>query len=63
LRLADWLREHQVTRVAEATDVYWKPVWHVLEGRFELLLVRGRSDYQRMDEPILYGWPEGSKHY
>jgi DNA modification methylase len=23
----------------------------------------GRSDYQRMYEPILYGWPEGSKHY
>ncbi|MDX1950302.1 MAG: DNA modification methylase [Rickettsiales bacterium] len=23
----------------------------------------GRSDYQRMYEPILYGWPEGNKHY
>ena len=23
----------------------------------------GRSDYQRMYEPILYGWPEGTKHY
>jgi transposase len=22
----------------ESTGVYWKPVWHVLEGRFELLL-------------------------
>jgi transposase len=22
----------------EATGVYWKPVWHVLEGRFELVL-------------------------
>jgi transposase len=38
-RLTDWLREHQVTHVArEATGVYWKPVWHVLEGQFELLL-------------------------
>jgi len=23
----------------------------------------GRSDYQRQYEPILYGWPEGTKHY
>lgn len=39
LRLSDWLREHGVTHVAmEATGVYWKPVWHVLEGQFELLL-------------------------
>ena len=40
LRLSDWLHEHQVTHVAmEATGVYWKPVWHVLEGQFKLLLV------------------------
>lgn len=40
LVLADWLEEQQCTHVAmEATGVYWKPVWHVLEGRFELLLV------------------------
>jgi transposase len=37
--LAEWLEEHQVTHVAmEATGVYWKPVWNVLEGRFDLLL-------------------------
>ena len=23
----------------------------------------GRSDYQRQYEPILYGWPEGNRHY
>jgi DNA modification methylase len=23
----------------------------------------GRADYQRQYEPILYGWPEGQKHY
>lgn len=23
----------------------------------------GKSDYQRQYEPILYGWPEGQKHY
>ena len=38
--LAGWLHQHQVTQVAmEATGVYWKPVWNLLEGEFELLLV------------------------
>jgi len=22
----------------EATGIYWKPIWHILEGRFELVL-------------------------
>src|ERR1700722_11230380 len=40
LKLADWLREHGVTHVAmEATGVYWRPVWAVLKGQFELMLV------------------------
>src|SRR6058998_699862 len=39
LALADWLAEHGCTHVAmEATGVYWKPVWHVLEDEFELVL-------------------------
>lgn len=39
LGLGDWLAEHGVTHVAmEATGVYWRPVWHILEGEFELLL-------------------------
>lgn len=39
LALSDWLGEHGVTCVAmEATGVYWKPVWHVLEASFELVL-------------------------
>ena len=38
--LAEWLEEHHVTHlVMEATGVYWKPVWNVLEGRFDLMLV------------------------
>jgi transposase len=38
--LAAWLGEWKVTRVAmEATGVYWKPVWNILEEEFELLLV------------------------
>lgn len=39
MTLSEWLTEHGVTHVAmEATGVYWKPVWHVLEGSFELVL-------------------------
>ena len=40
LELADWLTDEQVSHVAmESTGVYWKPVWNILEGLFELLLV------------------------
>jgi transposase len=39
LALADWLTAHGCTHVAmESTGVYWKPIWHVLEGAFELIL-------------------------
>lgn len=39
LALADWLASHGCTAVAmEATGVYWKPVWHLLEDRFALVL-------------------------
>jgi transposase len=39
LGLRDWLAELGVTTVAmEATGVYWRPVWAVLEDEFELLL-------------------------
>jgi len=39
LALADWLDSFGVEYVGmEATGVYWKPVWHVLEGHFELVL-------------------------
>jgi transposase len=38
--LSDWLAEHAVTHVAmESTGVYWKPVFHILEGRFGVILV------------------------
>jgi transposase len=38
-RLSAWLTGHGVTCVAmEATGVYWKPVWAVLAGDFELVL-------------------------
>ena len=43
LELADWLTAHGVTHVAmESTGVYWRPVYAVLEGTAELLLVNAR---------------------
>ena len=39
LELSDWLEQAGCTHVAmEATGVYWKPVWHILEGRFQQVL-------------------------
>jgi transposase len=39
LALADWLLASRVTHAAmEATGVYWKPVWHILESVCELVL-------------------------
>jgi len=39
LQLADWLAAHRCDVVAmEATGVYWKPVWHLLEAGCEVIL-------------------------
>lgn len=44
LELSDWLASFGVTHVAmEATGVLWKPVWNLLEDRFELWLVNPRE--------------------
>jgi transposase len=44
LELSEWLTGYGVTHVAmEATGVLWKPVWNILDGRFELLLVNPRE--------------------
>ena len=41
--LADYLQALGVTHVAlESTGVLWKPVWNILDGRFQLLLVNPR---------------------
>jgi transposase len=38
--LGQWLKEQGVTHVAmESTGVYWKPVYNLLEGGFEILVV------------------------
>jgi len=43
LTLRDWLAAFGVGQVVmEATGVYWKPVWAVLEDEFECLLVNAR---------------------
>jgi len=40
LALPDWLKEHEVSEVAmEATGVYWKPVYYVLEDGLRVILV------------------------
>ena len=43
LTLRDWLAAHGVTQVTmEATGIYWKPVWAILEDEFDCLLVNAR---------------------
>ena len=73
LSLADWLEEQGCTHVVmEATGVYWKPVWHVLEPRFDLTLanaahvknVPGRKtdvkDAQWLADLLAHGLVRGS---
>lgn len=68
LELREWLISSGVTDVTmEATGVFWKPVWHVLEGHFVLMLVNPRhikrvpgrktdvSDAQWLAELTAYG--------
>lgn len=43
LKLQDWLLEQGCTHLAmEATGVYWKPVYNVLEGHLEVLVVNAQ---------------------
>ena len=43
LALSDWLVGEGCTHVAmESTGVYWKPVYNILEGQFELLVVNAQ---------------------
>ena len=48
LALAFWLTEAGCTHVAmEATGVYWKPVWHILEDESSLTLVLANAQHIR----------------
>ncbi|MDX1414299.1 MAG: IS110 family transposase [Candidatus Promineifilaceae bacterium] len=43
LEMMDWLSDWEVTTVAiESTGEYWKPVFNLLEGNFEVLLVNAK---------------------
>ena len=43
LAMGDWLRDQGVTHVAmEATGVYWKPLFNLLEERFTLVLANAQ---------------------
>jgi transposase len=43
LQMMDWLSEWKVTAVAiESTAEYWKPVFNLLEGEFEVILVNAK---------------------
>jgi len=43
LNLSDWLTSHDCTHVAmESTGEYWRPVFNILEGNFEVMLVNAR---------------------
>ncbi len=43
LALGDWLTAEKVSHLAmESTGVYWKPIWNLLEGQFEMMLVNAQ---------------------
>lgn len=44
LNLLDWLVANECTQVAiESTGVYWRPVFNILEGAVEVMLVNARE--------------------
>ena len=44
MAMADWFKAEGVTQVAmESTGVYWKPIFNILEGEFEVLLVNAQK--------------------
>ena len=50
MALGDWLESLRVTHVAmEATGVYWKPVWHVLDERFALILANAQQTFRSQE--------------
>ena len=41
--LAEWLRQFGVSQIAmESSGVYWKPVWNILEGQFNVVLANAQ---------------------
>ncbi len=73
LTLSDWLQSLAVTHVAmESTGEYWKPIFNILEGNFEVLLVNAQhlkavpgrktdvKDAEWIAELLQYGLVRGS---
>jgi len=73
LSLVDWLSEWELTHVAmESTGDYWKPVYNLLEGNFEVILVNAKhvhnvpgrktdvNDGEWLAELMRYGLLKGS---
>lgn len=50
---------HTLEKAWQAAGGHWSTFIIWAKNTFTM----GRSDYQRQYEPILYGWPEGGKHY
>jgi transposase len=43
LALSDWLTSKQITHIAmESTGEFWKPIYNLLEGQFEILVVNAQ---------------------
>ncbi len=43
LALKDWLKAHGCRQIAmESTGVFWKPIFHLLEDSFEIVLVNAQ---------------------
>ncbi len=43
LRMRDWLKERGATHVAmESTGSFWKPIFNILEGHLEVLVVNAQ---------------------
>lgn len=73
LQLREWLLSLSITHIAmESTGVYWKPVYNILEGDFEIVLVNARhlknipgdktdkKDSRRIAKLLLAGLLKGS---
>jgi transposase len=44
LAMSDWLKSYGVTHVAmESTGVYWRPIYQLLEGQFQLLVANAQQ--------------------
>ena len=49
LRLSAWLDEHGCTHVAmEATGIYWRPVWQVLDAEGRTLILANAAHVKKV---------------